>query len=71
MASSTFIGLVPQPVAAIPAQQLLQLADLLPEDLTQVLTAGGGHLGVVVTVVAFQRNDVRTRWNLEMLPDLR
>ena len=29
----------PQPVAAIPAQHVFQLADLVPEDLAQALTA--------------------------------
>ena len=69
MASSTFIASAPQPFVAIPAKQVFQLADLLPEDLAQAFTAGGGHRCVVVTVVAFEWSDGRARRNAEMLPD--
>ena len=40
MAIGTFIASAPQPVAAIPAKQVFQLTDLLPEDLSQVFVVG-------------------------------
>ena len=41
----------------------------MPEDFAQVLMARGGHLRVVVTVMACERSDGRAWGNAEMLPD--
>ena len=70
MANSTFIASAPQPVTAIPAKQVFQLADLLPEDLAKVFSAGVSHCAVIATVVASNRSDGWSWSNAEMLPDL-